>query len=200
MSFTNETKRFYNLYNSTSWKAIHEEDAFGLQIQCWETCMVLLLKKKILPIFLINKIQPTPQGNFAKGTIYLNAFFWNSTVHTWAPVWILHILGSRQIGTTSLFVKFVGSEQCTWCIQLAQFCWVVLDRLRARSVQQLLRFSFQFYLDQDAQMEDGLRSCIFALFLYQVFNMRLLTLEKTRSLYRGWQDYFSQGEDLQTST
>lgn len=80
------------------------------------------IKEENITYFLINKIQPMPQGNYAKHKIYLNAFFWNSIVHTWAPVWILHVPGSRQIGMTSQFVKFTGNEQCTWCIQPAQFC------------------------------------------------------------------------------
>jgi len=51
MFFTNETKRFYYLYNSIGWKAVREEDAFWLHVQSWETHMVLLLLKKKIPIF-----------------------------------------------------------------------------------------------------------------------------------------------------
>lgn len=33
------------------------------------------IKEENITYFLINKIQPMPQGNFAKHKIYLNAFF-----------------------------------------------------------------------------------------------------------------------------
>lgn len=76
----NETKRFYYPQNSIGWKAVCGEDVLWLQVQRWQTCRVLLLlRKKILPI-LFDKIKLMPQGNFAKCTIYLNAFFWNSIV------------------------------------------------------------------------------------------------------------------------
>lgn len=144
---------FYGLYKWDK-KILLYVQFNWLKSSMWKGCLLasntmvrnlhvlLLWTKKILPVFLIYKTKLMPQGNFAKCTIYINAFFWNSTVHNWAPVWILPILGSKQIGMTSWFMKFTGSEQWMWCIQSAQFCWVMLDILMGPLCATVIGFLF----------------------------------------------------------
>lgn len=60
---------------------------------------------------------------------------------------------------------------------------VLLNNIRQTYGPTLCNSHWVSLFNLVAEIEDGLHFCIFELFLYQLFNMKLLTPEKTRKLY-----------------